>query len=463
MRLGTGEFFAQQLKRMDLELDAVDRPEVAAGTVCRLSARCSVFMKSDCTHKLNKGEANKNDIVLSLSNVMARKVLEFLAKARIEKGRVLVVGGATRNPHMLRFVREGLPAGGLRRPRAGALHRGLRRGVPGEREGAALPELASLRQRRGHRIRPRQAALRGAGQGRLRPLAPGQAAGRARLRPRYRRRLDDHQGRAHRHGDEGDRRQPLRAHLGDPVASLKRCLEEVRGQIEAGARRGRPPAHPPRRHHRLRAASCWRLLRDPGIYNEIIAHTVGTTFFDRDIDTIFEIGGQDAKYVYLRNRVPVDYAMNEACSAGTGSFLEESAAGDLDIRRAEEIGPITNEGDLAAALRRALLGLHQLRHPQGHPAGRDPRGPGRRPRAVDRRQTTSTASSATGASATTSCCRAASPKNPAVAYAFASLLEKKIHRAAAPGADGCFGVGLLALEKLASGEVAARRTTRSTT
>lgn len=33
--------------------------------------------------------------------------------------------------------------------------------------------------------------------------------------------------------------------------------------------------------------------------------------FKKDIDTIFEIGGQDAKYVYLKNGVPIDYAMNE--------------------------------------------------------------------------------------------------------------------------------------------------------
>jgi len=43
----------------------------------KLSARCSVFMKSDCTHKLNKGEATREDIALSLSKVMADKVGSF--------------------------------------------------------------------------------------------------------------------------------------------------------------------------------------------------------------------------------------------------------------------------------------------------------------------------------------------------------------------------------------------------
>ena len=68
-----------------------------------------------------------------------------------------------------------------------------------------------------------------------------------------------------------------------------------------------------------------------GIINEIIAHATATVFFDDEVDTIFEIGGQDAKYTYITAGVPSDYAMNEACSAGTGSFLEEAAKESLNI------------------------------------------------------------------------------------------------------------------------------------
>ena len=53
------------------------------------------------------------------------------------------------------------------------------------------------------------------------------------------------------------------------------------------------------------------------------------------MDTIFEIGGQDSKYILLRNGVAIDYAMNAACSAGTGSFLEECAHGDLGLTATE--------------------------------------------------------------------------------------------------------------------------------
>jgi predicted CoA-substrate-specific enzyme activase len=69
-----------------------------------------------------------------------------------------------------------------------------------------------------------------------------------------------------------------------------------------------------------------------GIINEIIAHAAAAVYFDPDVDTIFEIGGQDAKYTYITNSVASDYAMNEACSAGTGSFLEEAAYESLGVK-----------------------------------------------------------------------------------------------------------------------------------
>ena len=43
--------------------------------------------------------------------------------------------------------------------------------------------------------------------------------------------------------------------------------------------------------------------RQDKLSRKIIAHAVGTTYFKPDIDTIFEIGGQDAKYAMLKNRV----------------------------------------------------------------------------------------------------------------------------------------------------------------
>ena len=65
------------------------------------------------------------------------------------------------------------------------------------------------------------------------------------------------------------------------------------------------------------------------ITDEITAHKTGADFISRSIarqvDTIFEIGGQDSKFISMQDGIVVDFAMNEACAAGTGSFLEEQA------------------------------------------------------------------------------------------------------------------------------------------
>ena len=61
------------------------------------------------------------------------------------------------------------------------------------------------------------------------------------------------------------------------------------------------------------------------VKNEITAQATAAVFIDPTVDTIFEIGGQDSKYISLDNGLIVDFEMNKACAAGTGSFLEELA------------------------------------------------------------------------------------------------------------------------------------------
>ena len=61
------------------------------------------------------------------------------------------------------------------------------------------------------------------------------------------------------------------------------------------------------------------------IIDEITAHARGAVEIDPEVDTLFEIGGQDAKYVSIVNTYPLDFDMNKVCAAGTGSFLHELA------------------------------------------------------------------------------------------------------------------------------------------
>ncbi|MCX6011157.1 MAG: acyl-CoA dehydratase activase [Chloroflexi bacterium] len=73
------------------------------------------------------------------------------------------------------------------------------------------------------------------------------------------------------------------------------------------------------------------------IKNEITAQTRAAAEIDPEAD-IIEIGGQDSKLVIKRNSVVVDYQMNKACAAGTGSFIDELA---------EMLGVRVTNGDFA--------------------------------------------------------------------------------------------------------------------
>lgn len=73
------------------------------------------------------------------------------------------------------------------------------------------------------------------------------------------------------------------------------------------------------------------------VKNEITAHATAAAAVDKNVDTIFEIGGQDSKYVSLENGAIVDFTMNKVCAAGTGSFLEEQSE-KLDVSIKKEFG-----------------------------------------------------------------------------------------------------------------------------
>ncbi|MFP4687401.1 MAG: acyl-CoA dehydratase activase, partial [bacterium] len=124
---------------------------------------------------------------------------------------------------------------------------------------------------------------------------------------------------------------------GDPVRAARNCYRDIAGQLDVEVEIvGLGVTGSGRQLVGLHA------LTD-SIINEIIAHATAAVYFDEKVDTIFEIGGQDAKYTHLTAGVPTDYAMNEACSAGTGSFLEESASESLNVAM-EDIADLALKG-----------------------------------------------------------------------------------------------------------------------
>ena len=85
------------------------------------------------------------------------------------------------------------------------------------------------------------------------------------------------------------------------------------------------------------------------IQNEITAQATAAIAHDPGVDTIFEIGGQDSKYISIDQGVVVDFEMNKVCAAGTGSFLEEQAE-KLNINIVEEFGSLALSAEKPVSL-----------------------------------------------------------------------------------------------------------------
>ncbi len=324
---GTGEFLLQQLGRMGLGI--ADMSEMEGGSDSYpVSGRCSVFCKSDCTHALNKG-VPAEEVVSGLAIMMAGKCLELLKK--VSRERVALVGGCSANAFMVRELEK-------------------------EIDTLVVPEEARFMEALG-------AAL-WAHDNRTLPVDDP----RSLIRPggtefsflsplcEYESEVEFHEGARgeYREGDElligldvgstttkgvvvrrGDSAILASSYLrtdGDPVGASRRVYQALATQLPEGVFScGLGVTGSGRGIAGLHAGT-------PAVINEIIAHATAAVYFDPQVDTIFEIGGQDAKYTWLKNSVPCDYAMNEACSAGTGSFLEESARETLGIAVEEIAG-----------------------------------------------------------------------------------------------------------------------------
>ncbi len=75
------------------------------------------------------------------------------------------------------------------------------------------------------------------------------------------------------------------------------------------------------------------------VKTEILAHSMATIHFYPEVSTIMEIGGEDSKLMIIKDKILVNYAMNNQCSGGTGAMIE-AIAGRMEI-------PIEKVGRLA--------------------------------------------------------------------------------------------------------------------
>jgi len=312
---GTGEFFLQQIRRMDMTM------EEAIGLASEnkpyhVSGRCSVFCKSDCTHALNKG-INKGEVTSGLCKMIALKVVELLSQQ--ESRKVLLIGGMTKNKSVIGFILEEYPLAAIA-PHAPSFE-ALGAAIAGldldpfpvsfkehssrftfHKSLSSAKDKVTFQTMRKDIARDGDECILG--------LDVGSTTTKAVLL---------------RTSDDSMLASVYLRTNGNPLQASVECYQAIHEEARADIKIIGLGVTGSGRH----IAGIHAMTR--GIINEIIAHAAASSFFDKEVDTIFEIGGQDAKYTFLTNGIASDYAMNEACSAGTGSFLEESAKESLGI------------------------------------------------------------------------------------------------------------------------------------
>lgn len=327
---GTGSFLDQQAQRMGYSVEEVGGVVKCAGCAARVAGRCSVFAKSDMIHAQQKGYSPA-EILRGLCDAVARNFKSSIVKSRPVITPVALLGGVALNEGVTAAFREifQLEGSQLVVPDlyawCGALGTALLEA--GEPRKWSFREIHRLHQHSGvaREIDSTPLSLENCNLLRDRiPVYTPPPAG-----------------------------EPIPAYLGIDIGSVStnlvvidaaanvvhdiylrtagRPIEAVQqGLTEIEARWG----------HRLvingvgTTGSGRELIAEfvgaDVVNDEITAHKSGAihisnTLGGEPVDTIFEIGGQDSKFISIENGVVVDFAMNEACAAGTGSFLEEQA------------------------------------------------------------------------------------------------------------------------------------------
>jgi len=340
---GTGNFLRQLVERFSLTVEEASALCADVLDPAPLSGRCPVILKTDMTHLANKGE-DRAKILAGLFDAVCENV-SVLIKPGISPARVLLTGGVSRSPRVRRIFAERLAKQGMNLVAADeeqllclealgcALLAAENPATPPPLENLLLPprelkleRLPALGESL-HRIRRMPSQPWAKVNGEFRRLVLGfdigstgskvvalDLATRETVWEAYRQTLGDPVGAA---------QDLLRRFTENPAAKYPVVAFGATGS-------GREVAG-------SLLTSCYG--KDAVfIVNEIVAHATGALHFDPRVDTIFEIGGQDAKYTRLAEGRIIDCAMNEACSAGTGSFIEEQGSKFSGIEDVQQLG-----------------------------------------------------------------------------------------------------------------------------
>ncbi|MCD6416587.1 MAG: CoA activase [Planctomycetes bacterium] len=333
---GTGSFIDQQASRLKVSIEEFSRLALRSEHPPRVAGRCSVFAKSDMIHLQQQG-APDYDIIAGLCYAMARNFKASVGMGKEFISPIAFQGGVAANAGIIRAFKDvlNLQENELVIPEhfncMGAIGAVLH--VLEDGRDCSLKSLAPLRRyvTQPHVDSERLPRLQDDGYQTDISTYP---------MPETEEKIDAYIGvdvgsiSTNVVALDAEGHVLARRYLmteGRPIEAVKKGLYEVGRQIgDRVTVRGCATTGSGRY---LTGA----FIGADIIKNEITTHARAAVAINPRVDTIFEIGGQDAKYISLENGAVVDFAMNKVCAAGTGSFLEEQAE-RLDLKIEEEFG-----------------------------------------------------------------------------------------------------------------------------
>ena len=330
---GTGSFIDQMAAL--LQTDAAGLNELAKShqVVYDIAARCGVFAKTDIQPLINEG-ASREDLAASIFQAVVNQTISGLACGKPIRGHVAFLGGPL---HFLDELRETfkrtlrLDAEHSIEPEDSHLFAAFGSAMNAE----ADAEPVSLEELNNRMKTPLRLEFEVA---RMEPLFENQEAYAAfcARQNQYQIKKTDistYHGKCFLGIDAGSTttKTALIAedgsllysfydnNNGDPLATAIRAVQETYAHLPEDA---------------VIARSCSTgygealiksaLMLDDGEV-ETVSHYKAAAFFNPDVDCVLDIGGQDMKCIKIREKSVDDVQLNEACSSGCGSFIENFA------------------------------------------------------------------------------------------------------------------------------------------
>jgi predicted CoA-substrate-specific enzyme activase len=346
---GTGSFLDQQATRLQYRVEEIGQVVSQAKCAARIAGRCSVFAKSDMIHAQQKGYSAE-EVLKGLCEAVARNFKSNIVRGKAVTAPAALIGAVSQNRGVVQALAEGfrLRAEDLFVPQEyawmGAIGCALlereQRNEPARRKGSTAVRIRKSQQN-GNSHHLERLSLAKVLLLRDHPEA-SRTEGLARHGERTSTYLGIDIGSVSTNLALLDQRGRLLHGIylrtaGRPIDVVQEGLQEidrlfgkgilVRGVGTTGSGReligelvGADTVNDEITAHKTGAMYVHEKL----VKNRAASNFAGANEFG-DVDTIFEIGGQDSKFISIDNGVVVDFAMNEACAAGTGSFLEEQA------------------------------------------------------------------------------------------------------------------------------------------